>query len=77
MSNLVSYRFEDGVATIAMDDGKVNVLSLRMLAELNAALDRAQQDRRGCSAHRPTGRALGGIRSAGAERLVAATPPTC
>ncbi len=28
-----------------MDDGKVNVLSLQMLAELNAALDRAERDR--------------------------------
>jgi enoyl-CoA hydratase len=42
---LVSYRLEDSVATITMDDGKVNVLSLEMLAELDAALDRAVADR--------------------------------
>ena len=44
MGSIVTYRFEDAVATIAMDDGKVNVMSLKMLAELNAALDRAVAD---------------------------------
>jgi enoyl-CoA hydratase len=38
-------RPEDSVATITMDDGKVNALSLQMLTELNAALDRAAADR--------------------------------
>jgi enoyl-CoA hydratase len=41
---LVSYQLDDGVASIAMDDGKVNVLSLPMQAELNAALDQAAAD---------------------------------
>jgi enoyl-CoA hydratase len=45
MSSLVSYRLEGSVATITMDDGKVNALSMRMLTELNAALDRAMADR--------------------------------
>ena len=45
MGTLVAYRLEGSVATIAMDDGKVNVLSLPMLGELNAALDRAAADR--------------------------------
>lgn len=45
MENLVSYELADGIATIAMDDGKVNVMSPRMLAALNTALDRAQADR--------------------------------
>jgi len=40
-----SYELQDGVATIAMDDGKVNVLSNEMLAEVNGALDRAVADR--------------------------------
>ena len=44
MANLVSYRFESPVATITMDDGKVNVLSLDMLGQLGAALDRAQHE---------------------------------
>jgi len=38
---LVRYRCDGPVATITMDDGKANVLSPAMLAELNAALDRA------------------------------------
>jgi enoyl-CoA hydratase len=39
------YALEGGIATITMDDGKVNVLSNEMLAELNGALDRAVTDR--------------------------------
>jgi enoyl-CoA hydratase len=42
---LVTYRLNDAVAAITMDDGKVNVLSLAMLTELDAALDRAEADR--------------------------------
>ncbi|MFI0454320.1 crotonase/enoyl-CoA hydratase family protein [Actinomadura sp. 6N118] len=42
---VVTYTLERSVATIAMDDGKVNVMSPRMLAELDAALDRALADR--------------------------------
>lgn len=45
MGTLVTYRLHDAVATITMDDGKVNVLSPAMLAELGAALDRAEADR--------------------------------
>jgi enoyl-CoA hydratase len=45
MGTLVTYRLHDAVATITMDDGKVNVLSLAMLTELDAALDRAEADR--------------------------------
>jgi len=44
METLVSYELGDGIATIAMDDGKVNVLSLGMLSEVNSALDRAEGD---------------------------------
>lgn len=44
MQTLVSYRSEDSVATITMDDGKVNALSLPMLTEISAALDRAESD---------------------------------
>jgi enoyl-CoA hydratase len=42
---LVTSHVDDSVTTITMDDGKVNVLSPRMLAALNAALDRAEADR--------------------------------
>jgi enoyl-CoA hydratase len=45
MGTLVTYRLRDSIATITMDDGKVNALSLAMLAELDAALDRAAADR--------------------------------
>ena len=45
MSTLVSYQLEHSVATLHMDDGKVNVLSPTMLSQLNAALDRAQADK--------------------------------
>lgn len=41
MSSLVSYELNDAVATITMDDGKVNALSPAMQAEVNAALDQA------------------------------------
>ena len=44
MVNLVSYRFDAPVATIAMDDGKVNALSLDLLGQLDTAFDRAQAD---------------------------------
>ena len=44
MSDLVSYTLENGVATIKMDDGKANVLSTQMVADLNAAFDRAEKD---------------------------------
>ena len=36
---MISYRVDDEIATITIDDGKVNVLSLPLLTELNAALD--------------------------------------
>jgi len=42
--SVVSYHLDDAVATITMDDGKVNALSPAMQAELNSALDRAQSD---------------------------------
>lgn len=41
---LTTYDIADGVATIAMDDGKANALSVAMLAELAAAFDRAERD---------------------------------
>jgi len=45
MGALVTYRMHGSVATITLDDGRVNVLSLPMLTELGAALDRAAADR--------------------------------
>jgi enoyl-CoA hydratase len=44
MQSLIGYQLADSVATITMDDGKVNVLSPRMIAEISRALDQAQDD---------------------------------
>lgn len=44
MSDLTTYRCEEKVATIRMDDGKVNALGVPMLRELHAAFDRAERD---------------------------------
>jgi enoyl-CoA hydratase len=44
MSHRISYHLADGVATITMDDGKVNVMSIAMLQELSAAFRRAEKD---------------------------------
>jgi len=45
MTDLVSYAFADGVATLTMDDGKANAMGPAMQAALNAALDRAESDK--------------------------------
>ena len=39
-----SYELSDGVATITIDDGKVNALSVDMLAAISSELDRAEAD---------------------------------
>ncbi len=44
MESLIKYELCGGVATIAMDDGKANVMGRRMLQAINAALDRAQAE---------------------------------
>lgn len=44
MSAIVNYEKKDAIATITMDDGKVNVMSVEMLSALNNALDRAAAD---------------------------------
>jgi enoyl-CoA hydratase len=44
MESLIGYQLSDSVATVTMDDGKVNVLSLRMIREVTDALDRALHD---------------------------------
>ncbi len=42
-NRLVTYSFEEGISTIMLDDGKANVMSVQMLAEINAALDEAEK----------------------------------
>ena len=44
MAELASYELEGRIATIAMDDGKVNAFSIEMLKAVMAALDQAEQD---------------------------------
>ena len=44
MESPVRYELDDAVATITMDDGKVNALSPAMLAAVDGALDRAAAD---------------------------------
>lgn len=45
MESIVSYEFSEGVATITLNDGKVNVLGFAMQDAINAALDRAEADK--------------------------------
>jgi enoyl-CoA hydratase len=44
MTEQATYDLDGRIATIAMDDGKVNALSIEMLRSVLAALDRAEQD---------------------------------
>jgi enoyl-CoA hydratase len=45
MTDLVSYHLEEGIATLTLNNGKVNAISPDLILALNAALDRAEQDR--------------------------------
>jgi enoyl-CoA hydratase len=44
MSDLLTYSRDDRIASITLDDGKVNALSIPMLREIHAALDQAEAD---------------------------------
>jgi len=46
MSDAISYRLDDGVAVITLDDGKANAVSHAILDGLHAALDRAEGEAR-------------------------------
>lgn len=45
-TELVTYADDGGIATLTMDDGKANALSMTMLEQLDAALDRAESGAR-------------------------------
>ncbi|TWI53833.1 enoyl-CoA hydratase [Pseudomonas duriflava] len=45
MTGPVTYHYEDPVATLTLNHGKVNALSPDVIAAIEAALDRAEQDR--------------------------------
>ncbi len=44
MTDLISYDLEDGIATLTLDNGKVNAISPDVVAAFHAALDRAEAD---------------------------------
>src|SRR5690242_6876251 len=44
MADTVKYELNESVATITMDDGKVNVLGPAMQSAINEALDKAEKD---------------------------------
>ena len=44
MTELTSYELEGSIATITMDDGKVNAFSIPMLEAVHAAFDQAEHD---------------------------------
>jgi enoyl-CoA hydratase len=44
MSDRIACRTAEGIATITMDDGKVNVMSVGMLQDLDAAFRQAEKD---------------------------------
>lgn len=45
MSELIHYSCHEGVATLTLNNGKVNALSPDMIAAFNRGLDQAEQDR--------------------------------
>jgi enoyl-CoA hydratase/carnithine racemase len=58
---LTSYNSTDGIATITLDDGKVNALSPEMLAEIGAQFERAEKEGRRRGAHRSGADVLGRV----------------
>jgi enoyl-CoA hydratase len=45
MADLVNYSLSDGIATITMQNGKVNAMSLPHIQAIDAALDQAESDK--------------------------------
>ncbi len=45
MTDLVSFDINDGIATITLQNGKVNAISHEVIAQLHAALDRAEEEK--------------------------------
>ena len=45
MTELVAYQCENGIATLTLNNGKVNAFSPQLIDDFNAALDRAEQDK--------------------------------
>ena len=45
MTELVTYEKDESVAIITLDDGKANAVSHQLINELNAALDKAEEEK--------------------------------
>ncbi|MGL4604245.1 MAG: enoyl-CoA hydratase-related protein, partial [Iodobacter sp.] len=45
MNSLVSYQFDDGIATVLLENGKVNAISMGVIEAFNQALNQAEQDK--------------------------------
>ncbi len=45
MSGIVRFQLEEGIAVIAIDDGKANAVSFQFVEGVNAALDQAEQNK--------------------------------
>ena len=45
MTDLITYSLHDGIATLTLDNGKVNAISPAVIAAFHEALDRAEADR--------------------------------
>lgn len=45
MTEMIDYHLEEGVATLTLNNGKVNALSPEVIAAFNQALDRAEADK--------------------------------
>ena len=61
MSETVTTTLENGVAVVRMDDGKVNVISHRVIDLLHDALDRAEKDARAVAILGREGKLSGGF----------------
>jgi enoyl-CoA hydratase len=61
LSTSLVYSLDDGIATLAMDDGKANVMSVSMLRAIDAALDRAAADKATVVLHGRAGMFSGGF----------------
>lgn len=44
MNNLVTYSLDDGIATLTLNNGKVNAFSHELIAQFNQALDQGEAD---------------------------------
>lgn len=45
MTDLITYQLQDGIATLTLNNGKVNAISPDVISAFNSALDQAQADR--------------------------------